>query len=46
MDIDFRPILVLGPIILVAGWAAFNMAKAVNKGEVKLFGKRGNNPFG
>jgi len=45
MDIDFRPLLVLGPIVLVVGWAAFNMGKAMLKGEASLFGKRGNNPF-
>ncbi len=42
MDIDFRPLLVLGPIVLVIGWAAFNLTKAVTKGEAKLFGSRGN----
>ncbi|MDX2273617.1 MAG: photosystem II protein Y [Cyanobacteriota bacterium] len=45
MDIDFRPVIVLGPIILVVGWAAFNIAKAAIKGEAKLFGEKGNNPF-
>jgi photosystem II PsbY protein len=42
MDIDFRPILVLGPIVLVIGWAGFNIAKAMTKGEASLFGSRGN----
>jgi photosystem II PsbY protein len=46
MDIDFRPFLVLGPIVLVAGWAAFNIIRAAIKGEAKLFGDKGNNPFG
>jgi len=45
MDADLRPLLVLAPIALVVVWAAFNMAKAVIKGEAKLFGDRGNNPF-
>lgn len=45
MDIDFRPVIVLGPIILVVGWAAFNIVKAAIKGEAKLFGEKGNNPF-
>ncbi|MDX1978041.1 MAG: photosystem II protein Y [Pseudanabaenaceae cyanobacterium bins.68] len=43
---DYRPFLVLGPIVLVAGWAAFNIIKAAIKGEAKLFGEKGNNPFG
>jgi photosystem II PsbY protein len=46
MDIDFRPLLVLGPIVLVIGWAAFNIIRAAMKGEAKLFGEKGNNPFG
>ncbi len=46
MDIDFRPIIVLGPIVLVVGWAAYNIIKAAIKGEAKLFGEKGNNPFG
>lgn len=45
MDVDLRPLLVLAPIGLVVVWAAYNMAKAVIKGEAKLFGDRGNNPF-
>jgi photosystem II PsbY protein len=45
MDIDLRPLLVLAPIILVVGWAGFNLAKAIAKGEASLFGSRGNNPF-
>lgn len=44
-DIDYRPIIVLGPIVLVVGWAAFNIIKAAVKGEAKLFGEKGNNPF-
>ncbi|MEE3718183.1 photosystem II protein Y [Tumidithrix elongata RA019] len=42
---DLRPVLVLGPIVLVIGWAAFNIGKAVISGEASLFGSRGNNPF-
>ncbi len=45
MDFDLRPLIVLGPIVLVIGWAAFNLGKAVLKGEASLFGKQGNNPF-
>jgi photosystem II PsbY protein len=45
MDIDFRPFIVLGPIILVVGWAGFNIIRAAIKGEAKLFGEKGNNPF-
>ncbi len=45
MDIDLRPLIVLAPIVLVVGWAAFNIIKAAVKGEAKLFGARGNNPF-
>jgi photosystem II PsbY protein len=46
MNIDYRPFLVLGPIVFVAGWAAFNIIRAAIKGEAKLFGEKGNNPFG
>lgn len=46
MDMDFRPVIVLAPIVLVVGWAAFNIIRAAIKGEAKLFGERGNNPFG
>jgi len=42
---DLRVLIVLGPIVLVAAWAAFNLGKAVIKGEASLFGKQGNNPF-
>jgi photosystem II PsbY protein len=42
---DLRVLVVLGPIALVVAWAAFNLAKAVIKGEASLFGKQGNNPF-
>ena len=42
---DWRVLVVLGPIALVAVWAAFNLGKAVIKGEASLFGKQGNNPF-
>jgi photosystem II PsbY protein len=42
---DWRVLVVLGPIALVAVWAAFNLGKAVIKGEATLFGKQGNNPF-
>jgi len=45
MDIDFRPFLVLTPVVLVVGWAAFNIIRAAIKGEAKLFGEKGNNPF-
>lgn len=46
MDIDLRPIIVLAPVVLIIGWAALNIGKAVLSGETKLFGSRGNNPFG
>lgn len=46
MDIDLRPLIVLSPIVLVVAWAAYNIIKAAVKGEAKLFGERGNNPFG
>ncbi|ELS34670.1 Photosystem II protein Y [Pseudanabaena biceps PCC 7429] len=42
---DLRVLVVLGPIALVVAWAAFNLGKAVIKGEASLFGKQGNNPF-
>ncbi len=42
---DLRVLVVLGPIALVVLWAAFNLGKAVIKGEASLFGKQGNNPF-
>jgi photosystem II PsbY protein len=42
---DWRVLVVLGPIVLVVFWAAFNLGKAVIKGEASLFGKQGNNPF-
>ncbi len=42
---DWRVLVVLGPIGLVAVWAAFNLGRAVIKGEATLFGKQGNNPF-
>lgn len=45
MDLDLRPLLVLGPIVLVIGWAAFNIVSAAIRGEASLFGKRGNNPL-
>jgi photosystem II PsbY protein len=45
MDLDLRPLVVLGPIVLVIGWAAFNIITAAMKGEAYLFGKRGNNPL-
>jgi photosystem II PsbY protein len=45
MDIDLRPLLVLGPLALVIFWVFINMKKAVVNGEATLFGKRGNNPF-
>jgi len=44
-DLDLRPLIVFGPIALVVGWAAFNIIKAAVKGEAKLFGEKGNNPF-
>ncbi len=46
MDFDVRPLIVLTPIVLVVAWAAFNIIRAAIKGEAKLFGERGNNPFG
>lgn len=42
---DLRILIVLGPIALVVLWAAFNLGKAMIKGEASLFGKQGNNPF-
>jgi photosystem II PsbY protein len=42
---DWRVLVVLGPVALVVLWAAFNLGKAVIKGEATLFGKYGNNPF-
>ena len=42
---DLRVLIVLGPIALVVLWAAFNLGKAMIKGEASLFGKQGNNPF-
>lgn len=45
MSIDLRPVLVLLPVILVIGWAAFNIGKDVIAGKTQLFGSRGNNPF-
>ncbi len=45
MDIDFRPLIVLSPVVLVVGWAAFNIISAALKGEASLFGTRGNNPL-
>jgi photosystem II PsbY protein len=42
---DLRILIVLGPVGLVVLWAAFNLGKAVIKGEASLFGKQGNNPF-
>lgn len=45
MNFDFRPFIVFGPILLVVLWAAFNIIKAAVKGEAKLFGEKGNNPF-
>ncbi|NJK35215.1 MAG: photosystem II protein Y [Oscillatoriales cyanobacterium SM2_2_1] len=46
MELDLRPLIVLGPVVLVVGWAAFNIIRAAIKGEAALFGKQGNNPFG
>jgi photosystem II PsbY protein len=31
MDIDFRIVLVLAPVIIAAGWAGFNIAQAALK---------------
>ncbi|MFN3360717.1 MAG: photosystem II protein Y [Pseudanabaenaceae cyanobacterium] len=45
MDIDFRPLIVLAPVVLVVFWAAYNIISAAIRGEAKLFGARGNNPF-
>ncbi len=45
-NLDLRPLFVLGPVILVVLWAAFNIITAAIKGEAKLFGEKGNNPFG
>ncbi len=45
MEIDWRPLVVVAPIIFVIGWAAFNIISAAMRGEAYLFGKRGNNPF-
>jgi photosystem II PsbY protein len=45
IQLDLRPVIVLLPILLVAGWAGYNILKAAGKGEAKLFGEKGNNPF-
>jgi photosystem II PsbY protein len=45
MELDLRPLIVLAPIVLVIGWAAFNIIGAAMRGEAYLFGKRGNNPL-
>ena len=42
---DWRVIVVLGPILLAVGWAGFNIYKSVVSGETKLFGDRGNAPW-
>ncbi|MEI6427323.1 MAG: photosystem II protein Y [Pseudanabaena sp. ELA607] len=42
---DLRVLIVVGPIVLVIGWAAFNIISAAIKGEASLFGSKGNNPF-
>ncbi len=39
---DLRILIVFGPILLVVGWAGYNIIKAAFKGEAKLFGERGN----
>jgi photosystem II PsbY protein len=46
MEMDLRPLLILAPVVLAVSWAAYNIIKAAIKGEAKLFGERGNNPFG
>ncbi len=42
---DLRVLIVFGPILLAVAWAAYNILKAATKGEAKLFGAKGNNPF-
>jgi photosystem II PsbY protein len=39
---DWRVLVVLGPVLLAVGWAAFNIFKATKSGEAKIFGKQGN----
>lgn len=46
MDLDLRVLIVFGPILLAVSWAAFNIIRAAASGEAKLFGEKGNNPFG
>ncbi len=45
-DIDLRVLIVFGPIGLGVLWAAFNIIRAAIQGNAKLFGEKGNNPFG
>jgi len=45
MELDLRPVVVLLPVILVAGWAAYQIISAAIRGDAKLFGAKGNNPF-
>ncbi|WP_071590809.1 photosystem II protein Y [Synechococcus sp. PCC 7336] len=42
---DWRVLVVLGPILLALGWAGYNIFKATTSGEAKLFGDRGNTPW-
>jgi photosystem II PsbY protein len=35
MDMDLRPLIVLAPIVLVVGWAAYNIIKA-SQGSSRL----------
>ena len=42
---DWRVLVVLGPIIMVAGWAAYNIYKDVQAGNTKIFGDQGNLPW-
>ncbi len=46
MDLDLRVLIVFGPVGLAVLWAGFNIIRAAISGEAKLFGAKGNNPFG
>ncbi|GAB4213250.1 MAG: hypothetical protein OHK0012_09000 [Synechococcales cyanobacterium] len=45
MELDLRPVVVLLPVLMVAGWAGYQIISAAIRGEAKLFGAKGNNPF-
>ncbi|MEM9512371.1 MAG: photosystem II protein Y [Cyanobacteria bacterium J06642_2] len=42
---DWRILIVFGPVLMAVGWAAFNIIKAAVNGEAKLFGEQGNVPW-